>query len=155
MGERIAIVGGILVVLTIVTALSGFCMVQVYENMMGGDPFNQENLYQITGTVQGKDVTGTGASTYYKENDNLRIYDFSVDTEDSDKQSRNFHATLLCYGDGKPTDEFRLIDTDAEGIHTWTYEEDGFVYTYCIGDNCKVHSFTIQSGQCDITADII
>ena len=152
MDHRDVLMAAVIAVISVMTALCGYGMVQLFDDITGGDPLAHDCTYTFGGTVDDVQVSGTGESRYGKESDRLIVYDFHFRSEGTAPFSTSF--SLVCDGEGRPTDEYSHIGTDADGTEVWSHFEDGTTITYHIGENCHVRHLTMISGSIDIRADI-
>ncbi len=152
MDGRDVLMAAVIAIVSIVTALCGYGMVQLFEDMSGGDPLAHDCSYTFGGTVDDVPVSGTGESRYGKESDSLIFYDFRFRSEGAEPFT--ISSALVCDGEGRPTDDFHHLGTGSDGTDVWSRSEEGTVFTYYIGENCLVRYLTMTSGSIDIRADI-
>jgi len=152
MDRRDVLMAAVIAVISVMTALCGYGMVQLFDDITGGDPLAHDCTYTFGGTVEDVPVSGTGESRYGKESDGLLVYGFSFRSDGDRPFSTSF--SLVCDGDGRPTDEYSRIGTGPDGTEVWSLSEDGTTFTYYIGENCLVRHLTMISGSIDIRADI-
>jgi len=155
MNHSEVLAGTFIVIIAVMAAICGYGLSQIFGDIAGGDPFFQENDYSVTGSYNGIDASGTGRCTYSVENDDLLVYDFYFDMSDKDGVSHKGHSVLLCNGKGVPTADFSFEGTDTDGFNIWTLTENGVDYEYHIGDRCRVHTLSIDSGSLSMVGTIV
>ena len=114
------------------------------------DPHDVSHEYEFIGTLDGKECSGTGKSTYTQESiyEPIYIVDYTVSSSD-DTLTDKF--TLIFGKDDKLIpDIFTFIGKDLIGdveVDVWTYSHDGVNYKYYTGGVCVLYLVEIESSR--------
>ena len=126
-------------------------------NEMNPDPYNYSNDYEFTGTLDGVDCTGTGTTTYYRENDNYHLYQLEVKISNS-VRSEVKYVPMIFELDDRMIDLFEYIGKETiEGIETSVYEQyrEGIDYTFYIGEMCELIRVDMVSKDLNVIGLIV
>lgn len=134
----ILVLGSVVVIGSILMTV--FCL-SIFLMNDDSSKYDVTRDYDVAGTIIESDIeyrcVGTGTSTPLKEAGNEHIYRFSFTVNCSDS-SRSFMFSLFCDSKGVPLSDMYHKTVDEHGDTVWTFEDDGIVYSFPVGDYCKV-----------------
>lgn len=142
-------VAALFVILMIAFVGVFFAMGMVFDDDPDGYKLDRE--YDLHGTVDGKEVTGTGVAKYLEEGSSAHIYRFTFTVGD-----KEYISDLIFDSPGDvPLEKFYNHVGTVEGKEIWT---NGLIesplWTYTVSDKCRVVQVTLVGEGIDITGDL-
>lgn len=150
-----------LVVLIVIFLIAGvvgtFLFMDMMERFTGGDPYTQDNDYSVTGTyfdgTNTFEVAGDAYSKTAVESDNDHIYSFRFELR-YNGTGTTLKTALMCDREGVPLSMFTHLGDLGDGLSLWSYTENGYTYTYKVGDHCRVSEVLIAGNGFDLGSTI-
>lgn len=120
------------------------------------DPYRQARSYDVSGTVGGSDVTGTGIAEYAAENTNYPAYRFTFTVEGV---SNTYEVWMFFDSDDTPVSTIYThagqAEVSGETAEVWTWTEDGLSCTAYVTSGCYVLRMELSGDGVSLTADLV
>lgn len=147
-----------MMVVLIVVGVAALWLVSETMANADRDPRELPHDYQVTGTLEGEECSGTAHLRYTNESQMERVYVVDV-TFDSASSSRSFSFGIVIGRDDVPVPSlYTGGETQVlagETVHVWHQTSGGAQYSICLGEQCRIPRMDIVATDYSVALALV